>query len=318
MNTGEFIKRSKIHHNEFYDYSLSSYTKHTNKIKIICPKHGAFEQLPYHHMRGSGCSSCAIERRRMVFKKPLDDFLKEANYIHKGFYDYSEVEYVNLITKVRIICPKHGAFEQIPSNHLKGVQCPKCGHNSKSPQEYLDKIKKIHGNRYIYNNFYPRSAKDMINVTCRQHGDYICRLDVHLSGSNCPKCAKLSMVRKKNKASINCHSYSGWVQAAKMSDNFDSFKLYILKLESCDEVFIKIGKTFLPTEWRMKQIKQSCNNKYSITLIDEITKLSGEEVSILEHNILKKFLKYQPQILFEGKSECVAFEELENVLSFFV
>jgi hypothetical protein len=29
-------------------------------------------------------------------------------------------------TKIHIKCPKHGIFEQLPSNHLSGSGCPKC------------------------------------------------------------------------------------------------------------------------------------------------------------------------------------------------
>lgn len=41
-------------------------------------------------------------------------------------YDYSNVDYINNHTKVRIICPKHGEFLQTPNSHLSGKGCPKC------------------------------------------------------------------------------------------------------------------------------------------------------------------------------------------------
>jgi hypothetical protein len=36
------------------------------------------------------------------------------------------VEYKNWYTKVKIICPVHGVFEQKPNNHLNGANCLKC------------------------------------------------------------------------------------------------------------------------------------------------------------------------------------------------
>ncbi len=49
-----------------------------------------------------------------------NDFIDKANNVHNNFYDYSLVNYVNSKSKVRIICPEHGVFEQTPSKHLSG------------------------------------------------------------------------------------------------------------------------------------------------------------------------------------------------------
>lgn len=53
------------------------------------------------------------------FKEKRDD---------KGeFYDYSQVNYVNTQTKVKIICPLHGEFHQFPKDHARGYSgCVKC------------------------------------------------------------------------------------------------------------------------------------------------------------------------------------------------
>lgn len=56
----------------------------------------------------------------------LEDFVNKSNLIHNNFYDYSLVDYKNNNIKVKIICPIHGTFEQIPKNHTKGQGCPKC------------------------------------------------------------------------------------------------------------------------------------------------------------------------------------------------
>ena len=55
-----------------------------------------------------------------------DEFIRRAQAIHGTKYDYSLVEYVNNKTKVKIICPVHGEFEQEPSTHLQGKGCIKC------------------------------------------------------------------------------------------------------------------------------------------------------------------------------------------------
>ena len=52
--------------------------------------------------------------------------IEKFNKIHGNKYDYSLVEYVNNTTKVKIICPIHGIFEQTPKSHLDGNNCYKC------------------------------------------------------------------------------------------------------------------------------------------------------------------------------------------------
>lgn len=55
----DFITKSRLLHGDKYDYSKSVYTASNNKITIICPYHGEFEQWAYSHMcRGSGCKKC--------------------------------------------------------------------------------------------------------------------------------------------------------------------------------------------------------------------------------------------------------------------
>ena len=56
----------------------------------------------------------------------VNEFVKRAKKIHGNKYDYSKVEYVNVDTKVCIICPKHGEFWETPYCHVSGNGCPTC------------------------------------------------------------------------------------------------------------------------------------------------------------------------------------------------
>ena len=64
--------------------------------------------------------------RTLTTKKLIQRFedLRE----DKGkFYNYSEVEYINSSTKIKIICPLHGEFYQYPLDHIKNYNgCIKC------------------------------------------------------------------------------------------------------------------------------------------------------------------------------------------------
>jgi len=55
LTTEEFIKRAKIKHGDKYDYSLVEFEGIYKKVKIICPTHGIFEQIPKSHLRGYEC-----------------------------------------------------------------------------------------------------------------------------------------------------------------------------------------------------------------------------------------------------------------------
>jgi hypothetical protein len=113
-----FVEKANILHNNKYDYSLVEYINSKTKIKIICPEHGIFEQMPYLHLQEHGCPICRIS----YFEK----FIEKANILHNNKYDYSLVKYINNNTKIKIICPEHGEFKQTPNHHLKGFGCNKC------------------------------------------------------------------------------------------------------------------------------------------------------------------------------------------------
>lgn len=116
-----FKEKANIKHNNFYDYSLTEYTNSQTKVKIICHIHGVFKQKPNSHLNGSGCPKCANN-----IKLTADNFILKSNKIHKKYYNYSLVKYDNMMSKVKIICPKHGIFEQIPNDHLRGHGCTYC------------------------------------------------------------------------------------------------------------------------------------------------------------------------------------------------
>jgi len=65
----QFIEQSIKIHNNFYSYEKSIYINDRTKLKIKCPKHGYFWQIPTHHLKGSGCPKCAIEKLGWNYSK---------------------------------------------------------------------------------------------------------------------------------------------------------------------------------------------------------------------------------------------------------
>lgn len=61
LTTDEFIRRSRLAHGNYYDYSKSVYKNARGKVAIICPEHGEFLQHAADHARGVMCKQCSIE-----------------------------------------------------------------------------------------------------------------------------------------------------------------------------------------------------------------------------------------------------------------
>ena len=62
----ELIKKFNTRHNNYYNYSLVNYNKMSDKISIICPKHGVFQQTPTNHLY-KGCKKCGIDKNILSF-----------------------------------------------------------------------------------------------------------------------------------------------------------------------------------------------------------------------------------------------------------
>lgn len=135
----EFIAQANKVHSHKYDYSEFEYINEGTKSTIICNEHSKFRQAPTHHLNGIGCPKCGTERGAKKIRKSKEQFVIDANIVHNNKYNYSKLIYINDKTKVIIICPSHGEFEQEASNHLAGNGCPKCGIViSKAETEWLD------------------------------------------------------------------------------------------------------------------------------------------------------------------------------------
>lgn len=122
----------------------------------------------------------------------LDNFITKSKLVHGEKYDYSESVFVRTDIKLIIKCLKHGKFEQLPYDHIRGRGCIRCaggGARKKTTEEFVEDAVKVHGTeKYDYSQVaYSGTHKD-ITIICKTHGQFIQRPHEHLAGSNCPKC----------------------------------------------------------------------------------------------------------------------------------
>lgn len=123
----KFIKESNLKHNYKYNYSLViTFNKVKDKVKIICPIHGKFEQSVFSHKTGVGCSKCGFLSTKLKKTDTKEQFIQKAIKVHGMFYDYTNSNYFNTDIKIWIKCNLHGEFLQKPNGHLQGKGCPIC------------------------------------------------------------------------------------------------------------------------------------------------------------------------------------------------
>ena len=198
LNKESFIEKAKIIHLDKYDYSLVDYINTRTKVKIICPIHGEFEQISNNHLSGSGCPICNKNKAK-------DNFNSKASLRHNNKYDYSLVDYVDNKTKIKIICPIHGEFEQQPNSHLNGCGCFSCGNKVLNKESFIEKAKITHGDNYGYSLTEFKNNKTKIKIICPIHSEFEQRVDHHLNGAGCPVCNE-SRGERETKSFLNNHS----------------------------------------------------------------------------------------------------------------
>lgn len=75
MTREEFLERARAAHGDKYEYIdvPDEFVAKKTFIKIVCKKHGIFEQLAKSHYIGYGCRECAKEARIKGFAKKAEE-----------------------------------------------------------------------------------------------------------------------------------------------------------------------------------------------------------------------------------------------------
>ena len=150
------------------------------------------------------------------------EFIEKAKAIHGNKYSYNKVIYKNRTTKIQIFCKKcKEYFLQTPNGHLRGCGCKKCGYKSHSLQlkdsfcEFIEKAKKIHNNKYEYNE--DTFDNEKIKIYCKECKKYFYQTrGNHLRGSGCPSCGNktkgkaldlIIFIKKANEIHNNRYEY---------------------------------------------------------------------------------------------------------------
>ncbi|WP_119686440.1 hypothetical protein [Acinetobacter ursingii] len=227
-----FIQKALITHGYKYDYSITRYKGYRAKVEIRCPDHGLFEQRIDSHLSGQGCPECSGNR-----KHTIKTFIKKANNIHNGKYDYSKAVYVNNETKLEIICKIHGSFWQVPQSHFFGSGCHECSNLRVAESQLLDtntfieRSREIHGHTYDYSKTNYVYCKTDVVITCKEHGDYLQKPYLHLFGGGCHKCAIIKSALTRSDTQEDFVSKAANIHGDKFIYNKVKYKNHRTKVE---------------------------------------------------------------------------------------
>ena len=135
-----------------------------------------------------------------------ESFIEQAKRIHNNKYDYSLTNYQGSHSKIKIICPEHGEFEILATNHIHKTYpqgCPYCSGKKYNQISFIKKCETIHKNKYDYSKMLFSNVKDEIIIICPTHGEFKQKARKHIEGQGCPHCKKDPEYFKNEISNIN-------------------------------------------------------------------------------------------------------------------
>lgn len=216
-------------------------------------------------------------------------FVEKANEVHKNAYDYSQSEYIDSYSKLKILCPTHGEFFQRANHHIQGHGCPYCTIKV-TTELFIKNAKEIHGDRYDYSLVSYSNKFGKVKIICKHHGIFIQSARNHLRGQNCPQCK--NYVSKPEVEFLNL-----------MNVPLETRQVYIGRYKvdgvSGNDIFEFLGdywhgnpQKFLPNE-----MNESCQMTYGELLQKTFHKFQtlknmGYRINYIWENEWKKYIKH--------------------------
>ena len=159
---------------------------------IFCPKHGLFKQLPSNHVRGHGCRLCGAEESGSQQRFSTRRVCSQGSHSSRQSLQLLRICLCRKwAKKIIIVCRK---ISTLPANcrwSFSGQGCPKCAGTQKSTtEEFIQKARRIHGNRYDYSRSVYVGWRQHVVIVCPRHGPFLQSPGHHIRGQECHLCAK--------------------------------------------------------------------------------------------------------------------------------
>jgi len=143
----------------------------------------------------------------MTAKLDYDGFLSRARAVHGEKYSYSCDNFHDQYTVVTVTCKRHGEFEQVAKNHIRGSGCKKCGVDRVAGsraipyREFVRRSLEKHSLPHIYDQESYRTTSEPTKIVCTKHSCEFWQLpERHMKGqTGCAECSREKRVRKRTK-----------------------------------------------------------------------------------------------------------------------
>ena len=145
------------------------------------------------------------------------EWIAKARSYHGYRYDYGETVFRGASKRVKLICPKHGPWWVMASQHASRSAhhgCIRC-RNRISDEEWMRRFKEKHGDEYDYSRCDFQGINTPVEIICEQHGSFYTRPGRHSSAAShgrCPECrrseSKLKFLERCKAAHGDRYDYS--------------------------------------------------------------------------------------------------------------
>lgn len=253
-----FINRCREIHGNKFNYSSSVYKNMNEKVEIGCYSCGNFWNVsPGNHIGlKSGCPFCKISnqiQRNKDSSLSTLEFITRSNARHNFKFDYSKTEYINSKTKVKIICPTHGEFEQWPQDHMRGIGCLSCsGVKKKTTDEFIIEAKKLFPH-FDYSLVDYVNAHAPIKIICPTHGKFLQKPNAILNNVGCEKCSIDRMLQTKIERGI--------ITDPKDKTDYENYRRKVWRISNQQ---YKLYKDKVNPENHPRSLKYHLDHKYPI------------------------------------------------------
>lgn len=212
MTTDEFVVRAKAKHGDRFAYDVTRYDGFKQPVEVRCRDHGTCQTTPKAHLhtKTGGCLKCLSRIKGEFARQTAEEFVVRAREVHGDTFNYDQITYRGVNSKVKIICPKHGAFRMTPGRHLAGRGCRKCNaerHGSErqlSFWEFVERVLSTHGPyRYEYCLEGHVNQYSKIPIRCPIHGLFFQTVAAHIRGHGCYRCAQSTGEQRVREALVS-------------------------------------------------------------------------------------------------------------------
>ncbi len=166
---------------------LSEYINSRIKVKLKCPNKHIYEVTPNNFKKGTRCQKC-LNKIQIQSRENFTKTLNQEGYELIG-------EYINVMVKVKLKCPKGHIYKVAPNNFNHNQRCPKC--SNKCPIQAKEQfIELLYEEGYELLSEY-KNTQIKVKLKCPNNHEWNVKPNDFKNNKRCPKCAGKCPIQAK-------------------------------------------------------------------------------------------------------------------------